>query len=71
MMPQLRVDLNNQESFSSLRSRRAFHNWYDREDMEDGEFCRALYDIECLEKDYNEVISQNNQQILNEKNDEL
>ncbi|CAD8214347.1 unnamed protein product [Paramecium octaurelia] len=59
------------ESFSSLRRRRAFHYWYVREDMEDDEFCRALYDLECLEKDYNEVISSNNQQILNEKNDEL
>ncbi|CAD8215015.1 unnamed protein product [Paramecium octaurelia] len=58
------------ESFSSLRRRTAFHQWYIRENMEDGEFSRALYDIESLEKEYNEVISQNNQQILNEKNDD-
>ena len=46
------------KKYDLMYSQKAFVHWYIREEMEEGEFTEAREDLEFLEKDYLDVLSE-------------
>ena len=55
------------KKFDLMYSQRAFVHWYVGEGMEEGEFAEAREDLEFLEKDYLDVLSEDSSDQVEEE----